>query len=118
MTLTWRKWLAFLAGTVLLVAACLLPVGPTFGTGQLRWLGLACLALAALVGGLALLALGRDTRVHPIPAQAAELHTRGIYGVIRHPMYATDILLRVGYLVSHLSWTTGVLFALSTFCHS
>jgi protein-S-isoprenylcysteine O-methyltransferase Ste14 len=87
---------ALVAAQFLLVALCLLPVGPTFGGGQLRWLGLACLALAALVGGLALLALGRDTRVHPIPAPTAELRTRGIYSVVRHPMYAAVLLACAG----------------------
>jgi protein-S-isoprenylcysteine O-methyltransferase Ste14 len=42
-----------------------------------------------------------------------EVKTGGLYSIIRHPMYATDILLRIGFLVSHLSVLTGVLIVIS-----
>jgi protein-S-isoprenylcysteine O-methyltransferase Ste14 len=83
-----------------LIGLCLLPVGPSIGDGQLRPLGLACLALAAVVGGLALAALGRDTRVHPVPGESATLHTHGIYAFIRHPMYAAVLLACLGVVLS------------------
>ena len=85
-------------GTVLVVAQFVLiglvlaPVGPTLGSGQLRPVGMVLLALAAVVGGLALVALGRDTRVHPVPEQGTVLHTHGIYAFVRHPMYAAVLL--------------------------
>lgn len=75
-----------------LILVCLLPVGPVIGSGQLRPLGLACLVLAVLVGGLALVAMGSDTRVHPVPDDTASLRTNGIYAWIRHPMYAAVLL--------------------------
>lgn len=46
-----------------------------------------------------------------------EIRTRGLYSVVRHPMYGTDILLRIGYLVSHFTPATAILFAASTGCY-
>ncbi len=46
-----------------------------------------------------------------------EIRTRGLYSLVRHPMYGTDILLRVGYLVSHFTPVTGILFGVSTACY-
>lgn len=46
-----------------------------------------------------------------------EVRTGGLYSLVRHPMYGTDILLRVGYLVSHATPVTGILFAVSTACY-
>ncbi len=83
-----------------LIGLCLLPVGPTIGSGQLRPLGLVCLGLAALIGGLALLAMGSDTRVHPVPDQQTPLRTNGIYAWIRHPMYAAVLLSCLGVTLS------------------
>lgn len=91
-----------------LVALCLLPLGPVLWTlPAARTAGLVCLGLAALVGVLALAGLGRDARVHPVPAPEAQLHTAGIYGVIRHPMYAAVLLACLGVTLS-----TGRLLAL------
>jgi protein-S-isoprenylcysteine O-methyltransferase Ste14 len=83
-----------------LILLCLLPVGPSIGSGQLRPLGLVCLALAAIVGGLALLAMGADTRVHPVPDAQTPLRVSGIYAWIRHPMYAAVLLATLGVALS------------------
>ncbi len=45
------------------------------------------------------------------------VRTRGVYGFVRHPMYAADILLRAGYVVSHLNLLTAVLFVVSSACY-
>ncbi len=83
-----------------LILLCLLPVGPSIGSGQLRPLGLVCLALAGIVGGLALLAMGSDTRVHPVPDAQTPLRVSGIYAWIRHPMYAAVLLATLGVTLS------------------
>lgn len=80
----------------LLVGLCVLPVGPVLGIGPWPALGMAGLVLSAVVGLLALAAMGSDTRVHPVPAEAARLRTNGIYSVIRHPMYAAVLLACAG----------------------
>ena len=79
-----------------LLVACLIPAGPVLGSGQLRPVGLICIAVAAIVGGLALLVLGRSFRVHPVPAARASLRTSGIYAWVRHPMYAALLLGGLG----------------------
>ena len=93
-----------------LILMCLLPVGPVIGSGQLRPLGLLCLALAAVVGGLALAAMGSDTRVHPVPDATASLRTNGIYAWIRHPMYAAVLLACLSVVLS-----TGRVLAIVSF---
>ncbi|MFA6233366.1 MAG: isoprenylcysteine carboxylmethyltransferase family protein [Bacteroidota bacterium] len=42
-----------------------------------------------------------------------EVKTGGLYSIVRHPMYGTDILLRIGFLVSHFSPLTVVLMIVS-----
>ncbi len=46
-----------------------------------------------------------------------EVRTGGLNSVVRHPMSGTDILLRVGYLVSHFTPVTVILFGVSTACY-
>ena len=43
-----------------------------------------------------------------------ELKDNGLYGIIRHPMYLSDILLRVGYVISHLDPFTITVVLLGT----
>lgn len=109
-----RAGTALVVAQFVLIGLCLLPVGPVlFGSDQgaagatARIVGLACFGLAAAVGGLAFLALGRDTRVHPVPHAGTRLHTNGIYAVIRHPMYAAVLLACLG-----VTLVTGRLLAL------
>ena len=97
---TRRAGWALVAAQFVLIGLCLVPVGPVLGSGQLRPVGLVALALAAIVGGLALLAMGSDMRVHPVPGQGAPLHTHGIYAFIRHPMYAAVLLACLGVTLS------------------
>jgi protein-S-isoprenylcysteine O-methyltransferase Ste14 len=60
-----------------------------------------CLLLAAnVLGAVTVLNLGRS---FGILIAMRGVRTGGLYRLIRHPMYATDILLRVGYIVSHFS---------------
>jgi protein-S-isoprenylcysteine O-methyltransferase Ste14 len=59
------------------------------------WVVVACwsVIVAALLLGLwGAGALGRFLRVHPRPADRAELRTGGAYRVVRHPIYAAVLL--------------------------
>jgi protein-S-isoprenylcysteine O-methyltransferase Ste14 len=69
---------------------------------------------ANILGAICLLNLGRS---FGILIALRRVKTRGLYAVVRHPMYATDILLRVGFLVSHPTWLISGLFLLSTVCY-
>jgi protein-S-isoprenylcysteine O-methyltransferase Ste14 len=86
-------------GQLAMLGLCLLPVGPVLWDG-LPVAGLVSLGLAALVGLLALAAMGRDLRVHPVPARGVRLRTEGIYGVIRHPMYLAVLLAALGVVLA------------------
>lgn len=88
------SWSFVGAQAALLVALALLPssdawVVPSWvdTVGQVARV----VAIAILVVGL--VGLGRSLSPFPLPTRAARLKTRGIYGVVRHPIYLGLILL-------------------------
>ena len=81
-----------------LIGLCLLPVGPSLW--RLPIVGLLLLVAAAVVGGLALRDMGDDVRVHPVPGADIDLHTSGVYSVVRHPMYSCVLLAALGVTLS------------------
>lgn len=46
-----------------------------------------------------------------------ELKSNGLYGIIRHPMYFTDILLRIGFVISHFNLISVIVVFVSTPCY-
>jgi protein-S-isoprenylcysteine O-methyltransferase Ste14 len=72
-------------------------------------------ALVALVLGiLTQLNLGRSFGI--LIAQR-KIKTRWLYGVIRHPMYFTDVLFKVGMLLKMPGWINLAVFLLSVACY-
>jgi protein-S-isoprenylcysteine O-methyltransferase Ste14 len=69
---------------------------------------------ALILSTLCLATLGRS---FGILIALRRVQTGGIYGIVRHPMYAADILLRIGYIVGHFNWLTSTLFVLSSACY-
>jgi protein-S-isoprenylcysteine O-methyltransferase Ste14 len=67
-----------------------------------------------VLGILSLLHLGKS---FGILIACREVRTRGIYRLMRHPMYASDMLLRVGYVIGHFSAYTLALVILSSACY-
>ena len=68
--------------------------------------------VAALVlGTITLFNLGRS---FGILISMRRIETRGLYAVVRHPMYLTDILWRTGLILGNLSAYNVALFAAST----
>lgn len=67
--------------------------------GTLRWaaaaIGVACLALSIECW----LRMGRNWRMAVAPDQSTELVTSGLYGHIRHPIYALSIALMICTLI-------------------
>ena len=43
-----------------------------------------------------------------------QVKSNGLYSIVRHPMYFTDILVRVGFLISHFSILTVIIFVISS----
>jgi protein-S-isoprenylcysteine O-methyltransferase Ste14 len=78
---------------------------------QLSWWGI---LTGTLIGILSLLQLGRSFGVL---IAVRELRTTGLYGWIRHPMYLSDIVMRLGYFLSHPTLFVGILFVASSACY-
>lgn len=69
---------------------------------------------ANLLGIVTLLNLGRS---FAFLIALREVRTTGAYSIVRHPMYGTDILLRVGYIMGNADIKNLILFFLSTSCY-
>lgn len=98
-------WLWVAGQAVLLGLLILLPGGD--GWGRPRWL----LAVAGVLffGGLALVAvaalrLGAGLTPTPVPTQAGQLTTSGLYRFVRHPIYTGVLLTAAGMVMRSGSW--------------
>jgi protein-S-isoprenylcysteine O-methyltransferase Ste14 len=67
-----------------------------------------------VLGIMTLLSLGRS---FGILIALREVRTDWLYSLIRHPMYFTDILLRIGFLVSHFNPFTAAMAFISIVCY-
>jgi protein-S-isoprenylcysteine O-methyltransferase Ste14 len=96
-------WIAAYFGTF--GASLLRPGGPHAG-----WTDAGALALQVIgivIGCLSLAALGRSLGL--VPAHRG-LVTSGVYGVLRHPLYASYVFVDLGYLIqSPRVWNVAVL---------
>jgi len=71
-----------------------------------------------LVGtGIGILSMVQLGKSFGVLIALREVRTRGLYGWIRHPMYLSDIVMRLGYLLSHPAGLTVVLFVASSLCY-
>ena len=66
------------------------------------------------LGAITLLNLGRS---FGILIAYREVKSGGLYSIVRHPMYGTDILLRIGFVISHFSWLTIFILVASSGCY-
>lgn len=67
-----------------------------------------------ILGILSLLHLGKS---FGILIACREVRSSGVYRWVRHPMYTSDMMLRVGYAISHFSLLTLSLVLLSCACY-
>ncbi|MDR2208958.1 MAG: isoprenylcysteine carboxylmethyltransferase family protein [Azoarcus sp.] len=72
------------------------------------------LLIGMIIGIFSLLQLGKSFGVL---IAIREVRTTGLYGLVRHPMYLSDIVMRLGYLLSHPVWPTIALFVASSACY-
>jgi len=75
-----------------------------------KWVILASM----IVGIFAALSLGRS---FGILIAVRKVKTGGVYRLVRHPMYFSDILIRIGYILKNSCWINIVLFVFSTTCY-
>jgi protein-S-isoprenylcysteine O-methyltransferase Ste14 len=87
---------------------------PAVENSTLAAVSTAVIFFSNVLGIVTLLNLGRSFGVL---IAFREVKTHGLYAFVRHPMYGTDILLRTGYIISHLNLFTAVVFVLSTGCY-
>ncbi len=83
---------------------------PVWGT----WSGLVCQVTGLLIGLAALVALGRSFGVAPADRG---LVTRGPYAIVRHPIYASYLLVECGYLLQALSWANAAVAVFTAGCN-
>lgn len=82
------------------------------GAGGLRWLGVGLYAAGALIVLAALKTLGKQYSGYVTLQDDHQLVQRGIYGVIRHPIYLRALLVSVGLPLVFRSWLVVPLMAL------
>ena len=61
--------------------------------------GLVVVAWAVLLGGLGVAALGDDWRMGIDEDEPPELRTRGVFGLVRHPIYSAVMLWLIGLVL-------------------
>jgi len=80
----------------------------------LLWISTCVIFAANLIGIISLLNLGRS---FGILIALRKVKTGGLYSVVRHPMYCSDILLRLGFIIGHFSIFILLIGMLSIGCY-
>lgn len=70
--------------------------------------------ISYILGIISLLNLGKSFGVL---IANREIKTSGVYSIVRHPMYLTDILFRVGYVTSHCNVYTILLLIITSIAY-
>jgi protein-S-isoprenylcysteine O-methyltransferase Ste14 len=68
--------------------------------------GLLFLAASTLCGICGAMALGRNLTPFPKPSDGTRFVQRGIYGLMRHPLYTAVICASVGWSLIQPSWSS------------
>lgn len=97
--------------STLAVAAAWMPIALRPSPGDFRFLGEA-LQIVGLGGMLiAVVSLGRSFGIAPADRG---LRTTGLYGWLRHPLYAMEITVFAGFLVANPAWWNLAILSLNT----
>jgi protein-S-isoprenylcysteine O-methyltransferase Ste14 len=105
-----RSWLLAFGGTF--VGVLFRPAGAHLHWGVVAGLGMQLAGLAVCV--MSLLALGRS---FGFVAADRGLVTRGPYAVVRHPVYASYLLIQSGYLLQSISLRNVLVMVLASGCN-
>jgi protein-S-isoprenylcysteine O-methyltransferase Ste14 len=97
-------WFFVAAQVVLLVALVVVPTGDVWPRPPWLLAISATLTLSGMVViGVAAYQLGAALTPTPEPKTAGTLHTTGLYGVVRHPIYSGVLAVVVGLVVRNAS---------------
>jgi protein-S-isoprenylcysteine O-methyltransferase Ste14 len=78
-----------------------------------RWvLGLGCAAVALLLGGLGVLNIRAYLTPLPYPVEHSRLVRHGVYGIVRHPLYSSQLFAAFGWATFTLSLSHLALLAI------
>jgi protein-S-isoprenylcysteine O-methyltransferase Ste14 len=103
-------WLLAFAGTF--VGVLFRPEGEHLAWGI--WTGTVLQLVGFAIAATCILTLGRS---FGFAAADRGVVTRGAYTVVRHPMYASYLLLESGYLLQSLSVRNAVILVIGTVCN-
>jgi protein-S-isoprenylcysteine O-methyltransferase Ste14 len=106
---SWILGQTVLLGALLLAA--LLDVGPTIGGGRTApttAIGTGLLVASLLLALVAFRDLGAALRVRPAPRAGARLVDRGVYRILRHPMYTSVALVGAGLAFREATWSVAL----------
>lgn len=96
------KRLVFLQFALIIVLAIFpdsLDVDPT-----LEYLGIAMIAIGVVTLFAGFRGLGKSLTANPVPNEDGVLVTKGIYGIVRHPIYLGLLIITLGLVVSSGVW--------------
>lgn len=90
-------WLFVAAQAALLVAIIVSPGGTAWSRPiWLMTVAGVCIVAGIVIAAVAALGLGSALTPSPVPNQAGQLQTDGLYGLVRHPVYSGIILAVIG----------------------
>lgn len=89
--------------------------GPKTTNETLLWAAKVVVSVALILGILTQLNLGRS---FGILIAMRQIKTGYLYGIIRHPMYFTDILFKIGMVLKMPSWGNFAVFMLGVACYA
>ena len=93
------RWWIWLQNVLSLGVLLLAPLRRASGSQVQIVLGAALFLLGAVIGVLAVRDLSRNRSPHPQPLTGGSLVRSGIYSVIRHPIYASLLLVMFGWSI-------------------
>lgn len=100
-------WLFVAAQAVLLILLVALPGNDHWPTpGWVQGGGYALIAIGLAIAGLASLGLGSALTPTPVPNEAGELATTGLYRRVRHPIYTGVLTAVIGLTIRSGNWVT------------
>ncbi len=89
-------------------------IGDKTASESLVWSARLVMCVALILGILTQINLGRS---FGILIARRRIKTKGLYGIVRHPMYFTDILFKVGLFLKMPSWGNTAVLVLGLACY-
>lgn len=95
-----QRWWIWLQNLLTLLALVLVPFYRGRASAILIAIGGVLVVVGAAVGIMGVRALGKSRSPHPEPLPGAAFVRDGIYAIVRHPLYASLLLVTLGWSVT------------------